>query len=116
MINNKILNSKERARLRGEANSLNVIITVGKAGVTPEVVKMVDEALTARELIKVGLLDNTDIPVEDAAQMLSERSRSQIVQIIGRKIILYKKNINTNTTAKNTKSVKGNIGEKRRLR
>ena len=84
------MNSKQRAYLRGLANSLNVIITIGKAGVTPELITMVAEALAARELIKIGMLDNTEIPVAEAAQMVSERSRSQIVQVIGRKIVLYK--------------------------
>ncbi|MCL2702364.1 MAG: YhbY family RNA-binding protein [Defluviitaleaceae bacterium] len=85
------MNSRQRAHLRGLANGLGSIIMIGKAGVTPEVVKMVDEALTARELIKVAMLDNTDTPVADAARMMSERTRSELVQVIGRKIILYRK-------------------------
>ena len=85
------LTSKQRAELRAEANGLSVIITIGKAGVTPEVVKMVDEALAARELVKVGMLDTADSTVEDAARMVSERTRSEIVQVIGRKIVLYRK-------------------------
>lgn len=85
------MNSKQRAYLRGLANGLNAIIIIGKAGVTPELVKMVDEALAVRELVKVGMLDNADLTVADASRMLSERTRSHLVQVIGRKIILYKR-------------------------
>jgi len=85
------LTSKQRAELRGMANKLNTIITIGKAGVTPELVKMADEALAARELIKIGMLDNADVLINDAAEMVSERSRSEVVQVIGRKFVLYRK-------------------------
>jgi len=86
------LTSKQRAELRGRANSLPSIISVGKAGVTPELVAMVDEALTARELIKISIQENCDTPAADTARMVSERTRSEVVQQIGRKIVLYRKN------------------------
>ena len=85
------MTSKERAFLRGLANGLNSIINIGKAGVTPELVSMADEALAARELIKIGMLDNTETTITDAARMVSERTRSEVVQVIGRKIVLYRK-------------------------
>lgn len=86
-----MINGKQRAYLRGLANPQNAILNIGKTGVSPELVKAVDEALEARELVKIGLLDNCDVPAEDAARMVSERTRSEIVQIIGRKIVLYRK-------------------------
>ena len=86
-----MMTSKQRAHLRGVSNGLNAIITIGKAGVTPELVKMADEALAERELVKIGMLDNADIPVAEAARMVSERTRSEVVQVIGRKIVLFRK-------------------------
>ena len=87
----KNLTSKQRSYLRGLANGLSAIVMIGKAGVTPEVVKMVDEALAKRELVKIGILDNTDLEVAVAARMVSERTRSAVVQVIGRKIVVFRK-------------------------
>lgn len=84
------MNSKQRSYLRGLANKLKAVVMIGKAGVTPEVVKMAAEALAARELIKVSVLDNSDVAAADAARMVSERTRSEVVQVIGRKFVLYK--------------------------
>ena len=66
------------------------VVRIGKDSLTPEVVKSAQEALEARELIKVAVLNNCFDDLKELAQTLSERTRSQIVQIIGRRIVLYK--------------------------
>ncbi|MDO4622987.1 MAG: YhbY family RNA-binding protein [Eubacteriales bacterium] len=84
------MTSKQRAYLKGLAMTENTILHIGKSGVTPELTENVREALKARELIKIGILQNCmDDPME-MAQTLAERTKSQIVQIIGKKIVLYK--------------------------
>lgn len=73
---------------------MEVIVHVGKASVTPELVSSVQEALDARELIKIGVLKNCADDPKDIAQIISERTRSQIVHVIGKKIVLYKESKN----------------------
>lgn len=85
------MTSKQRAYLRALANPLETLLHVGKQGVTPEFITSVNEALEARELIKVGILSNCDIPPKEAADMLAGRARAECVQIIGKRIVLYKR-------------------------
>ncbi|WP_099468238.1 ribosome assembly RNA-binding protein YhbY [Konateibacter massiliensis] len=84
------MTSKQRAYLRGLASTLDPIFHVGKASVTPEVTEAVAEALEARELIKISVLNNCADDPKEIAQTISERTRSQVVQVIGKKIVLYK--------------------------
>jgi len=84
------MTSKQRAHLRSLAQNINSTFQVGKNSVTPELVIGISEALAARELIKITVLNNCDEDITDVAQMLAERSKSQLIQIIGKKIILYK--------------------------
>lgn len=84
------MTSKQRAYLKSLAMSLDPILQIGKATVTPEVTKAVDEALEARELIKIHVLKNCFADARDIATVLSERTRSQVVQVIGKKIVLYR--------------------------
>ena len=92
-----MLTSKQRAQLRGMANGIDTVLTIGKDGVSPPLTAAVDEALEARELIKLGVLNNcADDPVS-VAEMLSGRTRSDVVQIIGKKIVLYRKNKKKNS-------------------
>lgn len=86
-----MLTSKQRAYLRGLANGMDAIIQIGKTGVTPEIANAVDEALAARELVKLGVLNNCDVSSAEAAEMLAGRTRSEVVQVIGKKIVLYRK-------------------------
>lgn len=86
-----MLTSKQRAFLRSYASNLNCLMQVGKNGITPFVTKSVDEILNAREIIKINVLENCEMDIKEIAQILSERTHSQIVQIIGHKIILYRK-------------------------
>lgn len=84
------MTSKQRAYLRKLAHSIDPIFQIGKNGTTPEVVKSIEEALDARELIKITVLKNCMEDMAYIAEAISERSHSQIVQIMGRRITLYK--------------------------
>jgi len=86
-----MLNSKDRATLRGLANKLPAIFHMGKEGITPEFVQGVREALEARELIKIDILQNCEEDVREASRIVSERTHSEVVQVIGRKFVLYRK-------------------------
>lgn len=85
-----MITSKQRAYLIGLSNSLNPIIQIGMQGVTPEVVKSAEEAFNTHELVKGAVQKNVLEDVRECAQMLAERSRSELVTVIGRKFILYK--------------------------
>ena len=85
------MNSKQRAYLRALSVDADTILRVGKDGVSPEFVKSAEEALEARELIKIGVLENAPIEAADAAQTVAERTRSKVVSVIGRKFVLYKR-------------------------
>ncbi len=84
------MTSKQRAHLRGLASTIEPIYQIGKSGITPELTKGVDEALEARELIKINVLKNCMDNPKEMADVLAERTKSQVVQIIGKKIVLYR--------------------------
>ena len=84
------MTSKQRAYLRGLAMKLEPVLQIGKASVTPELTKAVDEALEARELIKLHVLKNCFDDPRGLAETIAERTRSQVVQVIGKKIVLYR--------------------------
>ncbi len=84
------MTSKQRAYLKSLASTMDVIVHIGKAGVTPEVVGSIEEGLAARELIKIGILKNCFEDPKKIAEMVSERTRSTVVQVIGKKIVLYR--------------------------
>lgn len=85
------LTSKQRATLRSKANQMPAIFHVGKDGINPEFIIGVRDALEARELIKIDLNQNCELEVEVAAEIVSSRTGAILVQIIGRKFILYRK-------------------------
>lgn len=87
------MNSKERAGLRSAAHHLDPVISVGKESLTPEVINAISEALEARELIKVGVLKNCPDDPREIAAITAERTKSEVVQVMGKKITLYKKNM-----------------------
>lgn len=87
------MTSKERAYLKGLAMNMDPILNIGKNSVTPELIVSVEEAIAKRELIKIGVLKNCLDDPREIANTIAERSKSQVVQVIGKKIILYKKNI-----------------------
>ena len=84
------MTSKQRSYLKSLANSLDPIIQIGKSSLTPEVTQAVSEAFNTRELIKLAVLKNCADDPRAIAEMLAERTHSQVVQVIGKKIILYK--------------------------
>ncbi len=84
------MTSKQRAYLKGLAMNLDTILHIGKSSVTPEFCESVREALDARELIKLNVLKNCMDDPKEIAQVLAERTNSEVVQVIGRKVVLYK--------------------------
>ena len=84
------LTSKQRAQLRGLANGIDTVLIVGKEGIGDNLVKQADDALEARELIKGKVLDNSLLSPREAAEELAPRTRSEIVQVIGTKFVLYR--------------------------
>lgn len=86
-----MLNSRQRAYLRGLSNKIDSIFQIGKGGVSPEVISAIDEALEKRELIKCNVLNNCMEDMKFIASAISERTKADVVQMIGKKIILYRK-------------------------
>ena len=85
------LTSKQRAQLRGLANSIDTILQVGKDGIGANLIKQADDALEARELIKGRVLDNNiDYDARTAAEELAKATLSEVVQVIGTKFVLYR--------------------------
>lgn len=87
-----MLTSKQRAYLRGLANSIDTIIYVGKGGMNEQIIKQTDDALTARELIKGRCLESSPISSRETADLISEKTNSDVVQVIGSKFVLYRPN------------------------
>ena len=87
-----MITTKQRAQLRALANPLEVILQVGKSGVIDTLVKQVDDALTARELIKIKVLENAPVNAREVAQELAEKTGADVVQVIGMKVSLYRRN------------------------
>lgn len=85
------INGKQRAALRSMANTLDAAFQLGKGGITPEFTAQLDDALEARELIKVSVLESADVSAKEALVILSERLRAVPVQSIGRKLVLYRR-------------------------
>ena len=87
-----MLNSKQRAKLRGMANTLDTILQIGKGGINDNVIKQVSDALLARELIKIRVLDNSLYTAKEAAAQLAEEADCLVVQVLGTRITLYRPN------------------------
>lgn len=88
------MTSKQRAYLKGLAMTTEPIFQIGKSSLTPEVTEAVSEALEARELIKISVLKNCIDDPRAIAEVLAERTKSEVVQVIGKKIVLYKESKN----------------------
>ena len=84
------LTSKQRAQLRGLANSIDTILIVGKDGIGDNLVKQADDALEARELIKGKVLENSLMSAREAAEALAPLTRSEVVLFIVTKFVLYR--------------------------
>lgn len=86
------MTSKQRAYLRGLANPLEAIVHVGKGGVSDAMIKQADDALTARELIKGKVLETAPLSSRDAAEEMAAAVKAEVVQVIGRVFVLYRRN------------------------
>ena len=89
-----MLNSKQRAALRSMAAQIQPIMQIGKGGISENLVKTVSDALEARELIKLTVLENCDCGTRDMAEELAEATDAEVVAVIGRKIVLYRESEN----------------------
>ena len=85
------MTSKQRAYLRGLAQKIEPIFQIGKTGITENQIKQLEDALEARELIKITFLDTIPADKESIANEIAEKTNSEIIQIIGKKLTLYKK-------------------------
>lgn len=84
------LTSKQRAQLRGLANDIDPIVHIGKDGLGENLIKQAGDALEARELIKCRVLENSLLTAREAAEALARATRSEVVQVIGTKFVLYR--------------------------
>ena len=86
------MTGKERAYLRGLSNGLDTILTVGKGGITENVIKQADEALRARELVKGRVLEASLLSAREAAETIGEAVEAEVVQTIGSRFVLFRRN------------------------
>ena len=103
------MTSKQRAYLRSLAMTMDPIFQVGKSSITPEFTSAISEALEARELIKISVLQNCEDDPREIAEVIAERTRSQVVQVIGKKIVLYKEGKDKNKKIELPKAAKKNV-------
>lgn len=87
-----MITTKQRAKLRSLANTIDTILQVGKGGISDTLIAQVSDALRAREIVKIKVLENSIYTAREAAQELAEKTKSDIVQVIGGKLVLYKRN------------------------
>ena len=88
-----MLTSKQRAYLRAMAAPMDTIFQVVKGGVNDNMCEQISNALEARELIKLRVLDNCDLNAKEAAQIISEETDSDVVQVIGTRFVLYRESV-----------------------
>ena len=88
-----MLTSKQRAYLRAMAAPMDTIFQGGKGGVNDNMCEQISNALEARELIKLRVLDNCDLNAKEAAQIISEETDSDVVQVIGTRFVLYRESV-----------------------
>ena len=87
-----MITTKQRAKLRGLANPMETILQIGKSGIIGTTITQVDEALTARELIKLRCLEAAPVTASQAAGELAEKLHADIVQVIGTRFVLFRRN------------------------
>lgn len=84
------MTSKQRAYLKGLAMNIDPVFQIGKSSVTPENIDAIAEVFNTRELVKIAVLKNCLDDPKEIANVVAERTRSQVVQVIGKKFVLYK--------------------------
>ena len=87
-----MITSKQRAFLRSLANDIDTILMVGKSGIGSDVIKQADDALFAREIIKAKVLETAPVSAKEAGEQIAEQTHAELVQVIGSKFVLYRKN------------------------
>lgn len=87
-----MLNSKQRAALRGIASTMDTIFQIGKGGISEALISQVSDALRKRELIKLRVLDNSMYTAREAAEEIAEKTGADVVQVIGSRFVLFKRN------------------------
>lgn len=87
-----MLNSKQRALLRGIASNYETIFQIGKGGISETLISQVDDALRKRELIKLRVLDNSMYTAREAAEEIASKTGADVVQVIGSRFVLFKRN------------------------
>ena len=87
-----MLTSKQRAYLRGLANGLDPILHMGKGGLSDAMIRQADDALPARELLKGKALETAPISARETAQAIAEAVGAEVVQVVGRTFVLYRRN------------------------
>lgn len=87
-----MLNSKQRATLRGMAGTMDTIFQIGKGGINEALIAQVIDALRKRELIKLRVLDNSAYTSREAAEEIAEKTGADVVQVIGSRFVLFKRN------------------------
>ena len=84
------MTGKERAELRKQANTLTAIFQIGKENITEPLIEAVDSALKKRELIKLSVLETSELSAKEAAEQLAAATEAEVIQCIGRKLVLYR--------------------------
>ena len=84
------MTGKERAQLRKQANTITAIFQIGKENITEPLIEAVDAALKKRELIKLSVLETSELSAKEAAEQLAEATQAEVIQCIGRKLVLYR--------------------------
>ena len=92
-----MLTSKQRAYLRGLGSSCPAIMQIGKSGITENLIKTVSDALEARELVKLTVLENCGVSPREALDALCEALGAEGVACVGRKIVLYRESVEKKT-------------------
>ncbi len=87
-----MLTGKQRAALRGMANGIDAVVHIGKDGIGETLIKQCDDAIEARELIKIKVLESAGITAREAADRISAEVKADVVQVIGSKFVLYRRN------------------------
>lgn len=85
-----MLTSKQRAQLRSLANQIDTIFQIGKSGINEQLIKQIDDALEARELIKIRTLETSPVGSREAADQIAQQVSADVVQVIGSRFVLYR--------------------------
>lgn len=87
-----MLTSKQRAKLKGIASNYDTIFQIGKSGIGDALITQINDALRARELIKLRVLENSGYTAREAADEIAEKTKSDVVLVIGSRFVLFKRN------------------------